>query len=293
MWPFPFGPSKEPVSLLTMSDEEHPRAAGTAIEFAVSACLLPAIRDKYASNFDLLEIPEVLRIDDTVGPHGTVFFRGYQGRKYNDKWSEQEGSEEYGGRTMGAELSSEMIQLIGDLRKISVAWITRYPVGKRVSEVSFNLDGWLNEFRDRKPLCVACGLSEGELERAEELIREGFECDERVFNNGDFYPRNLIKTERRIVLVDWGYWPGSRACFIDHLPNVVAFAFVHMWGNRDWQAEFLGKARNALGISVDDLRRAILIKSFEQACFWKNLPRLFPQQVEHFRMAIEDRLPTN
>jgi hypothetical protein len=97
--------------------KEHARVAGSATEFLLSAGFLPAIREKYASGFDLLEIPEILRIDECAGQHGTVFFREYEGQKYNDSWTEQTG-----GSLLGTELSSEMTRLIGDFRKIDIVW---------------------------------------------------------------------------------------------------------------------------------------------------------------------------
>ena len=109
----------------------------------------------------------------------------------------------------------------------------------------------------------------------------------RIVSNGDFYPRNLIKLPNRVALVDWGYWPGYRACFVDYLVNVGAFAFIHMWGNGLWQKEFVRRLRETFDIKLDDLRKAILIKSFEQAMFWTALPQLAQVQVNLFKMVLK------
>jgi hypothetical protein len=274
------------VSLLNVANEEHQRPAGTPQEFLVSACLLPLIHEKYSSSFGLLEIPEVLRIDESLGQHGTLFFREYHGQKYNDRWSEQ-----MGGSALGPELSSEMVRLIEDFRRINIDWLSAYPVGKGIIQASFDLQDWLRSLRDRGPLALSWGISDDEIRRAEKLIEEGFGLTERILCNGDFYPRNLIKTEQKMVVVDWGYWPGNRACYIDYLPNVVAFAFVHMWNNDEWQKKFLGSVLAVLGADPEDLRKAIVIKAFEQAFYWRDLSFLLPPQIKHFRMALEDRLP--
>lgn len=264
-----------------MNGEEHPREPGSAREFAVCAKLLPDIRQKYTSNFDLLEIPEVLRVDESMGPHGTIFFRKYDGQTYNDKWSEQTG-----GSDLGTDLSSEMARLIQDFRKIDISWVLQHPVGKEAGEVSFNLQDWLKSFRER---ATGLDLLEDELGRAEELFSEDFESAERVISNGDFYPRNLIKVEQKFVLIDWGYWSGSRACFIDYLPNVAAFAYVHMWNNERWRGEFATHV-STLGVKREDLRKAIVIKAFEQAAYWKGHPTLWPPQVSLFRKALQNTL---
>ena|SRR5271165_2467634 len=97
---------------------EHPKNAGSTEEFLVCTELLPAIRGRYGPTFALLEIPEVLRSDGNAGPHGTVYFRNYDGEKYNGRWGEGTG-----GTLLGTELSSEMVQLLEDLQRIDVDWL--------------------------------------------------------------------------------------------------------------------------------------------------------------------------
>jgi hypothetical protein len=264
---------------------ERPRRAGSAEEFLVSTELLPAMRERYQSEFLLLAIPEVVRFDRDAGPHGTVYFQHYDGGTYNDRWSEQNG-----GSALGTELSSEMVQLVRDLQTIDVDWLlSRYLVGQAVRQSAFDLRGWLLSFREQKAHAIKMGISATEIAHAEEFVNGEFESTRRIVSNGDFYPRNLIKLPNRMVLVDWGYWPGYRACFVDYPANVAAFAFIHMWGNRLWQKEFVRRVIDTLAISPDDLRKAILIKSFEQARFWQGNPDLTTQvaaQVNHFRMAL-------
>ena len=163
------------------------------------------------------------------------------------------------------------------------------PVGMSVLQSSFDLQGWLVSFHERNEAALRMGLTRDEIDRAEEFIRSGFNTERRIISNGDFYPRNLIKMTDRIVLVDWAHWAGYRACFVDHLANVAAFAFVHMWGNRAWQGEFAKHTEELLDIGSDDFRKAVLIKSFEQGNYWLNTPQLVAQvaaQANHFRMAL-------
>jgi len=67
-----------------------------------------------------------------------------------------------------------------------------------------------------------------------------------------------------------------------------------MWNNAPWQKEFLRCSQSAFNLSREDLRRAILIKAFEQASFWQRDPPMglqVQQQIHQFRMALEDNLP--
>jgi len=118
----------------------------------------------------------------------------------------------------------------------------------------------------------------------------GFQSACRIVSNGDFYPRNLIKLRERVAVVDWGHWAGYRACFVDYLVNVAAFAFIHMWGNVPWQREFVHDLGATLDIRLDDFRKAVCIKSFEQARYWQSIPNLAEVQVNQFRVALKNEV---
>lgn len=269
-----------------MTPMEYPKRAGSDEEFLVCTELLPAIRERYGPTFALLEIPEVLRSNRG---DGTIYFRHYGDKRYNDRWNEQDG-----GSHLGIELSSEMVEIIKEIHPIDVDWVlSQHPVGKTVRESAFDLQRWLLSFQQQRTQAVGLGISSNEFEQAEEFIKSGFQLTRRIFSNGDFYPRNLIKSANdKMVLVDWGYWTGHRACFVDYLVNVAAFAFIHMWGNSLWQKEFVRHLREAaLDIELDDLRKAVLIKSFEQALFFQGCaPQFAPHQVNHFRMALANEI---
>jgi hypothetical protein len=240
--------------------------------------------------FTLLEIPEVLYSDQGTGEHGTVYFRYYDGETYNDRWSEQPG-DHTGGCSLGTELSSEMAQLLRELQQIDVCWLlSLYPVGKSLERSAFDLRGWLLSLDSQRSVALGIGISDIELRQASEFVNDGFELTRRIFSNGDFYPRNLIKLKEKFVLTDWGYWSGYRACFVDDLANVAAFAFIHMWNNVPWQKEFVRHVTEIFGIMPDDFRKAVLIKSYEQAISWRYLPHLAAPQVGLFRKAMRNEL---
>ena len=272
---------------------EYLKMAGSAEEFLVCTELLPAIRKRYGTTFALLEIPEIIRSDRNVEPHGAVYSRRYDGKTYNDKWSEQPGYYT-GGCALGTELSSEMVQLLADLQQIDVDWLlSLHSVGESVKASAFDLQGWLLSFQGQKTQAVRMGITADEFTHAEEFTKDGFHFTNRIFTNGDFYPRNLIKLPTKMVLVDWAYSPGYRICYVDYLVNVAAFAFIHMWGNSLWQEEFAKNLRQTFAVGSEDFRKAVLIKSFEQARFWQGNPHLTAQveaQVNHFRRALKGEI---
>jgi hypothetical protein len=270
--------------------EIHAKQAGTPFEFAVCTELLPAIRERYQSSFDLLEIPEVIGYDKQFGPHGLVAFRDYDGKKYDDLWSERQEHQALGGRALGTELCSDMDRLINDFRRIDLDWLCEHRVGSQAWDSRFSIGRWIDSLRASRAAAIGIGISEEELRRTEEFVGEGFAFTDQIICNGDFYPRNLIRLEHRVVVVDWGSWNGYRVCFVDYLVNFAAFAVLHMWNNEEWQRKFLSLVRNRFGAAPRDLRKALVVKSFEQALFWKAHPWLVPPQVSLFRSALNDAL---
>lgn len=183
-----------------------------------------------------------------------------------------------------------MVQILNDLRMVDVSLLLEaYSVGESIRRSSFDIEDWVQCFRGRRSEALRMGIASQEVEQAEEFVKAGFELTDRIISNGDFYPRNLIRLQDRVVLVDWAHWVGYRVCFVDYLANVAAFAYVHMWGNDAWQTNFIEHMREIRKIEMDDFRRAVLIKSFEQANYWLNNPQLTAQvqaQVNHFKRAL-------
>ena len=270
-----------------MNNVGRPRQCKSVLEYDICTSLLPSVRERYSPLFDLLEIPEVLGSDLHASQFGTVYFRDYDGEKYDNRWSEDPNSPAYGGKALGADLSSEMVRVIGDFRKVDIGWLLCHPVGKAINKAAFALPGWLEWFQANQAVAASMGISADEFGQAYELIQSEFELADCIFTNGDFYLRNLIKMPRSVVVVDWEYWHGSRSCFVDCIANVAAFAFVHMWNNDLWQGEFLAAIPGTLGLSSEDFRKGVLVKSFEQASFWfRSGCPAWPPQVNLFRRAL-------
>src|SRR5438552_17720034 len=138
---------------------EYPKTARSAEEFLVCTELLPAIRERYGTTFELLEIPEVLRSDRSVGEYGTVYFRDYDGQKYNGRWSEQPG-EHIGGCALGTGVFSELVPLLQRPQELGVDWLlSQHPVGKSVQRSAFVIPGWLLAFQQEDHLAPCRGLT--------------------------------------------------------------------------------------------------------------------------------------
>jgi len=232
-------------------------------------CVMGEMVNKLARDhndkFTLLQLPEYTTID---AENGIVIMPFYDGRDYHESW-DSDGL--YGGAHMKLELVKEMAQIVYDFSKINIDIPIKYLNECQVANFQFDFIKWKERFANKASILQQKGwISQEDTDKANGLLKDGFWRSKLIFNNGDYYPRNILSLEKRIVVVDWQTWSENyRANIIDYIENVAAFAFIHMWENHLWQIEFLKGVREYFRMDFEDLRRAILIKSFEQALFFE------------------------
>ncbi len=226
--------------------------------------VLSIVAPQYNPQFSLLQLPAAVSIDETH-PEPVLTLPFYEGENFNEKWDESNG-----GLPLGLDLSIEFPAIIRDLSKIDIQPIIENPRLKDIPKFSFDHQSYLLEFDEIvQPFMKHGLLAAEEIAVARKLLETDFDSP-RIFNNGDFYPRNLIRmSNSKIVLIDWETWnANSRANMIDHIENVAAFCFVHMWGNKRWQENYVRELRKIPGVTREGLQKGILIKSIEMASFW-------------------------
>lgn len=249
----------------------------------------------YQNKFKRLILPRLVATDGA----SWILIPFYSGAGYHDAWKELE-SGKIGGAALGNDLAQEMADVIIDLSKINIEDIQRNDSFKDISNATFNFDGWFKLFEQRSATLVSHGLiSEEEVSKARAILGTGFTSSKMIFSCGDYYPRNIIKTDDgKIVLIDWQGWGEDyRVNFIDHQEGLIAFAYIHMWNNYLWQWKFLNALQKQIHIDPKDFQKALIIKSFDQACLWPpisddsernfKLIQLFRFQMQIFSNALE------
>jgi hypothetical protein len=261
------------------------RKAAREGEIAIYREILNPIAAKYNGVWLLLMLPEALSIDND---HGILELPFYEGETFNDKWNEQTG-----GALLGLDLSSEIPRLIRELASIDATVITKNERLKNVPLV-FDQATYCSALGTKFEKFFRAGVLDKEsIERASELMREPY-SSLPIVNNGDFYPRNLIRTPaRRIVLIDWEAWnPRSPFYVVDYPENIAAVCFVHMWNNRSWQEQYARHLLSLFSMKERDFQKAILIKSLELASLWFNengRNELCQNQIGLFRNALNEK----
>lgn len=224
------------------------------------AKLVTSLAEDYNGKFIKLELPCYI-----FAENGFLIMPFYEGRTYNELWAESS----YGGPRMGIELSKEMAQMIYDFSKIDVSKAEEILKQLGIDKIKFDFEEWLLDFLKKAHNLVSekC-LSQEDVVKAEKILEKVKRQGRFIFNNGDYYPRNLIKGDK-VVIIDWQTWNENyRANIIDTIENVAAFAFIHMWANTVWQVNFLKELRKFFRINFKKFRTAVLIKSFDQGIFF-------------------------
>lgn len=244
------------------------------------------IADVYNKTFHLLILPKAIEIDKK---NLQLFLPLYQGENFNDKWNEATG-----GSLLGLDLSAEVPEILYELSTIDSSIVVNNKELKNIPRLIFHVEEYLPEFDTIANRMVLVNLlQKEEVNQARSLIQELF-TSPLIINNGDFYPRNFIRTQdQKMVLIDWETWNvNSRANIIDHPENIAAYCFVHMWNNKEWQKNYVKELRNRFNIKKKDFQKAILIKSLEMANFWYKDDRenlsLSHNQISIFRDALNE-----
>jgi hypothetical protein len=224
--------------------------------------VLNKIADNYNKNFSTLILPKTIEVDEKSSLLVLPF---YEGEVFNDKWNETTG-----GALLGLDLSVEIPGILHELSTIDSEVALDNKELQTIPRFIFNTEQYLPEFDTIADRLISNGLlQKEETDQARDLIRQSFPSP-LMINNGDFYPRNFIRTsDKKIVLIDWETWnANSRANIVDHPENIAAFCFVHMWNNLEWQKNYVKELQKRFDMKKEDFQRAILIKSLEMANFW-------------------------
>ena len=247
--------------------------------------ILPLLISKYQSQFKRLILPQLLETD-----HQTwVLTPFYDGKDYNDLWNEREAGK-IGGIGLNLELSKEMAEVLADFSKLDINSILKIESVRTIEKFSFNFTDWFAFFSNRAAEMVNLNLmTDKQIVKAKAILGSGFSQESLVLTNGDYYPRNLINTGEKIVLVDWQGWEADfRTNFVDQLENHIAYAYCHMWFNFAWQNNFIKELSKLFKINRNELQKGLLIKSFDLAYGWRYDPLLVAFQLQIFCNALQD-----
>jgi hypothetical protein len=249
-------------------------------ELSIYRVLSSAALQAYNDGFSTLVLPRAISIDEG---QRTLTLPHYEGRTFDDMWGTANG-----GAPLGISLAREVPLVIQDLSKIDTAHLSRDPALAEVPHLTYDHETGLEYFYGLAgQLHKSGGLTQRELAKTRTLLNLE-QTSGKIVNNGDFYPRNLIKMPSgKIVLIDWETWNSHSPFFvIDHPENVAAVQYVHMWGNRRWQDAYLDELDRHFSFSEESLAKGVVMKALSLAHFFPEHERLLRGQIDIIKATL-------
>lgn len=248
-------------------------------EYEVAEIVNRIIEAGYNKKFKVLKLPKFYEIDKTKG----YLLMEYCGNNdyLKKEWESGGGG---GGSSMDLRLSMEMARIIYDFSKIQLKDLDD------LSSFSFNFlearEIFLNKLRK---IYEEGFINEVEFNKSKSIINKRYSLRKFIFNNGDYYPRNMIPADGKVWVVDWQSWDGDfRANIVDTVENIASFAFIHMWENKKWQTNFLKELRKLFFINYDNLRLSLMMKSLDQFVFFGKDNVSAKKQLELFKRVLNN-----
>ncbi|MBN1585618.1 phosphotransferase [Candidatus Uhrbacteria bacterium] len=255
------------------------KAASIAYEAKLFRGILPGINQV---EFERLVIPGY--VDDGVFEDIQWILTGYlDGIPLAHRWSELSIKPEIlGGLGIDPKIAGYAVDVLRDLRSVDVESMPDYV--RR-----FRFEDWRKVFSDRSRELADLRMIQGvTAEKAGSILNSlpSYRYDGNMFTNGDFYPRNFIVLPGdRIGVTDW---VGG----IDPWTFVAMHAWLMMWGNPEWQADYIRALVEHFPIDIEEMQAGLLVKSFDAAYRWRIEPEetvglARSQMLAYFRRFLE------
>ncbi len=232
--------------------------------------------------FERLVLPEFVA-EGTFEDVRWMTMRYIPGKQLVHDWSEVTmKSEVLGGRGIDADIARSAVDVLRDLRLVDISGLPKFI--RR-----FDFAKWLEDYHAKSAAMVQKGIMEQEtVDSASRLFmsKQVKRYEGSMFTNGDFYPRNFVFTQDgKIALVDW---VGG----VDPWEFVAMYAWLMMWGNAQWQAEYVREIKQHFPVDVAEMQVGLLVRSFDMIYRWHEEPEeqigfARTQMLAYFRQCLD------
>lgn len=234
-------------------------------------------------DFNVLQFPQVFQTGNqiVVNDEGkkiadlnnrVIFVKNESGIRFNDQWNEAPNNPSYGGKTMSSDLAIKSINLLEDFSQIDLTKL--YDLNLR----RFDFETWKSKSLPQRIewLKTTKNLSDENISVLGNIMDsyKNSKIPNEMITNGDFYPRNFIQLpDGKIVVIDWES-QDERTSLINTAEFHVAFMYIHMWGNPQFQKALIKEGIKRLSLDTVNLQVAILSRALDQwiGCGWFNIP---------------------
>lgn len=211
-----------------------------------------------------------------------IVFKWYDGARF--AWSEKESGEALlGGHAVPVSSAKAIAMVVFDL--------TQVPVLKFSKKVpTRNYPAHVEQLRASAGLAAAVKKGYVTQERVDVLLGEWITFFDRkvptiyTIQNGDFYPRNMLQLSESIVLLDWD------SAVISTVEEVIAYEYLLMWGNLEWQKKFLAEVEYLMDVNQEWLAQMMTFRALHQLAFWAGFEGQEEKELKPAIQAMVDYL---
>jgi hypothetical protein len=264
---------------MTISKEflKHNVSSG---EFAVYKILSTVDVQAYNENFSTLVLPRAIKVDEASR---ILTLPYYEGETFNEIWNI-----DTGGAGMDTSLATTIPLLLKDLITVEPDIFTADNLLAQTPNLAYDHEHAVHYFGSLCGDLTREGIFSSQQHNKAIHLLNHLQTTQPIINNGDFYPRNLIRqTDGKLVLIDWEMWnPHSPFFLIDHPENVAAVQYVHMWGNPEWQAAFRAELDRQFAFEPESFDKGILMKALTLASFFRKHRALFEGQLAILKQLL-------
>ena len=117
------------------------------------------------------------------------------------------------------------------------------------------------------------------------VVLSGCSDSRWTISNRDFQVRNFLRPANGpLVIIDWD--EGRISPF--ETEHCVAYQWLLMWGNADWQAAFMRECRAVLALRPEVLRAMFVSNALLKARTFRRHPEVMARQLSYFRMFMRE-----
>ncbi len=204
-----------------------------------------------------------------------------EGAAFNHRWDERNPTIA-GGRAIGKDTISKILAAIQELHKLPPAEFAEYcSLELTPAILESRLGKWLSRAEQEG------WLTHKEIESATRQIDSSTSgsADRVMLSNGDFQFRNFVEMpDGRLGIIDWD--TARYSTF--ELEHCIAYQWLLMWNNPEWQKSFLAAAKSCLPLGIERFRSAMLLNALLRAATFRHLPEVKQLQLSYFRQILRD-----
>lgn len=206
-----------------------------------------------------------------------VIFKWYDGERF--AWSEHDDEPAVlGGKAIPPSMARDAAMMVFDLTQVPVLKFSKKVPTRNYPEETKALQG-------NAAAAVSLGfVTQVEVDALCTALLAFFEKKVPTLytiQNGNFYPRNFLQLAESIVLLDWD------SAVISTVEEVIAYEWILMWGNPEWQKTFLNELEYLMDVNQEWLAQMIKYRALHQLVFWAGITRENEKKVQSAIKAMQ------